>query len=121
MGGLAGRSDGICGAVECQKLTGSLHLHFWNFIQRLHQYKTLAEITEYLEKCLIHADELKDFCALHGHAPWSSSDLDAPGQANVQDSALEGHFCGACGEIGQKYTKGGEELLKRGAYFLLSA
>ena len=43
-GGIAGRSDGICGAVECQKSSGSLHLHFWNFIQRAHQHKSLAEI-----------------------------------------------------------------------------
>ena len=28
MGGLAGRADGMFGAVECQKSTGSLHYHF---------------------------------------------------------------------------------------------
>ena len=28
MGGIAGRRDGIAGAVECQKSKGCLHLHF---------------------------------------------------------------------------------------------
>ena len=62
MGGLAGRSDGLCGAVECQKLTGSLHLHFWNYVQRAHQHKTLEEIAGMLSEALIHADDLKNFC-----------------------------------------------------------
>ena len=44
VGGIAGRSDGLCGAVECQKSSGSLHLHFWNFVQRVHQHHSLAEI-----------------------------------------------------------------------------
>ena len=35
MGSIAGRCDGIAGAVECQKSTGSLHLHFWCYAQRL--------------------------------------------------------------------------------------
>ena len=61
MGGLAGRGDAIFGAVECQKVTGSLHLHLWFFGQRLHQYHSLQEIAELLEKSLAHADELKDF------------------------------------------------------------
>ena len=41
MGGVAGRCDGIAGAVECQKSKGSLHLHFWCYAQRLHQFKSL--------------------------------------------------------------------------------
>ena len=44
------------------KTTGSLHLHFWNYIQRAHQYKTLKEIAEMLEQALIQADDLKAFC-----------------------------------------------------------
>ena len=44
MGGIAGRCDGIAGAVECQKAKGTLHLHFWCYVQRLHQYKSLEEI-----------------------------------------------------------------------------
>ena len=44
IGGLAGRADAMFGAVECQKTTGSLHYHFFLFIQRLHQYATLKEI-----------------------------------------------------------------------------
>ena len=46
MGGCAGRADALCGAVECQKSSGSLHLHFWLFVQRLHQYRSLQEIAE---------------------------------------------------------------------------
>ena len=46
MGGIAGRADGMFGAVECQKVTGALHYHFFIFVQRLHQYATLKEIAE---------------------------------------------------------------------------
>ena len=54
----------MCGAVECQKSSGSLHLHFWNFIQRAHQHHSLAEIAAMVEKALITADQLKKFCAV---------------------------------------------------------
>ena len=63
VGGFAGRSDGICGAVECQKSSGSLHLHFWNFVQRVHQHKSLAEISSMLKDALINAEQMKAFCA----------------------------------------------------------
>ncbi len=63
MGGLAGRSDGLAGAVECQKSSRSLHLHFWNFVQRAHQHKSLEEIAKLLEEAFITATELKRFCA----------------------------------------------------------
>ena len=61
VGGLAGRSDGFCGAVECQKSSGSLHLHFWNFVQRAHQHHTLAEIAAMLESALIDLAQMKAF------------------------------------------------------------
>ena len=52
-----------CSAVECQKSTGSLHYHFFLFVQRLHQFATLKEIAELLETKLVEAWELKDFLA----------------------------------------------------------
>ena len=63
MGGLAGRSDGLAGAVECQKSSGSLHIHFWNFVQRAHQHKALEEIAKLLEEAFLTAADLKRFCA----------------------------------------------------------
>ena len=63
MGGIGGRSDGLCGAVECQKISGSLHIHFWNYIQRAHQYHSLKEIAEMLETSLLDAADMKNFCA----------------------------------------------------------
>ena len=63
MGGICGRSDGLCGAVECQKVTGCLHFHFWCFVQRLHQYHSLQEIAKMLEDRLVTAEEFKHFCA----------------------------------------------------------
>ena len=63
MGGMGGRSDGVSGAVECQKVTGALHLHFWNFIQRAHQFMTLEEIGRRIEEELLRAEDLKRFCA----------------------------------------------------------
>ena len=62
VGGFAGRSDGICGAVECQKSSGSLHLHFWNFVRSVHQHKSLAEISTMLKDALMNADQMKAFC-----------------------------------------------------------
>ena len=61
MGGIAGRCDGIAGAVECQKAKGTLHLHFWCYVQRLHQYKSLEEIGKLLEDALVTAADLKRF------------------------------------------------------------
>ena len=63
MGGFGGRSDGMAGAVECQKSSGSLHIHLWNFIQRAHQHHTLAEIAAAIEAALLSAADLKRFCA----------------------------------------------------------
>ena len=61
MGGIAGRCDGFCGAVECQKVTGALHFHFWAFCQRLHQYHSLEEIATMLQQQLVTSAEFKDF------------------------------------------------------------
>ena len=61
MGGLAGRADALFGAVECQKSSGCLHLHFFLFVQRLHQYATMKEIAELLESNLVDIQELKQF------------------------------------------------------------
>ena len=61
MGGLAGRCDGIVGTVECQKSKGSLHLHFWCYAQRLHQFKSLQEIGKCLQETLQHATDLKRY------------------------------------------------------------
>ena len=63
MGGLAGRADALFGAVESQKSTGSLHYHFFVFIQRLHQFASMKEIAELLEAKMVHATDLKDFLA----------------------------------------------------------
>ena len=56
MGGLAGRSDGLAGAVECQEKSCSLHIHFWNYVQRAHQHKSLQDIAQLLEQALITAE-----------------------------------------------------------------
>ena len=63
MGGFAGRTDAICGAVECQRVSGALHYHFWAFVQRLHQYCTLQEIAELIKKRAVTASDWKDFVA----------------------------------------------------------
>ena len=63
MGGSAGRSDALAGAVECQKKSGSLHLHFWNYVQRAHQHKSLQEIAQLLSQALVTAEDMKQFCA----------------------------------------------------------
>ena len=62
-GGCAGRGDALAGAVECQKKSGALHLHFWFFGERLHQYDTLEQIAEKLQDGLVNAEGLKRFLA----------------------------------------------------------
>ena len=59
--GALGSADAIFGAVECQKSAGCLHYHFFLFVQRLHQYATIAEIGEKFASKLVVASELKDF------------------------------------------------------------
>ena len=61
MGGIAGRTDAMFGATECQKSNGSLHFHLFAFVQRLHQYTNLHEIAERLEAGLNEASQLKQY------------------------------------------------------------
>ena len=61
MGGIAGRADAMFGAVEAQKSTGTLHYHFFLFVQRLHQYASMQEIAEALRTGLVQTSELKHF------------------------------------------------------------
>jgi len=59
-GGIFGRCDAIFGGVESQK-SGSLHLHFWAYVQRAHQHKTLLEIAELIKLRLLAASDLKAY------------------------------------------------------------
>jgi len=61
MGGLAGRADALFGAVECHKSNGSLHFHFFAFVQRLHQFASMKEIAQCLQDELVEAKDLKQF------------------------------------------------------------
>ena len=49
------------GAVECQKVSGALHFHFWVYVQRLHQMKTLKEIATLLPAKLCNVETFKQF------------------------------------------------------------
>ena len=78
MGGIANRCDGIAGAVECQNSNGTLHLHFWTYVQRLHQYRSLENIGMMLAKALFTADDLKRFTEILCNSNYTLSDaLDA--------------------------------------------
>ena len=61
MGGMAGRGDALSGGIECQKSSGSLHLHTWFYGQRLHQFKSLYDIADAINQGLVNATDLKDF------------------------------------------------------------
>ena len=61
MGGSIGRADAMIGAVENQKAEGVLHLHFFVFLQMVHQFANLAEIGQMLKDRLLSIDELKAF------------------------------------------------------------
>ena len=58
MGGFAGRVDAIFGAKECLKSNGSLHIHLFAFVQRLHQYCNMVDIATCLEEGLVNATDL---------------------------------------------------------------
>ena len=51
------------GGVECQKTTGSLHFHFFGFVQRLHEFASMKQIGKALEEELVKPCELKNFLA----------------------------------------------------------
>ena len=87
MGGVAGRVDAIFGAVECQKTTGSLHFHFFAFVQRIHQFASMKEIAAALEDELVKPGELKDFLANICCESYTD-----PMQFDAQRSYLEGAF-----------------------------
>ena len=59
-GGIFGRCDAIFGGVEAQR-SGSLHLHFWAYVQRAHQHKTLLDIAELIKLRLLAASDLKAY------------------------------------------------------------
>ena len=52
------RSDAAVGMSEGQGMTGSLHLHWFVYGQRLHQFATLDEIASKLEQRLVNAEDL---------------------------------------------------------------
>ena len=56
-----GRGDGIFGGVEAQKKSGALHLHFFFFGQRPHQYDSLDTIAQRIRDGLCTAAEFKRF------------------------------------------------------------
>ena len=59
-GGIFGRADALFGGVEAQK-AGALHLHFFAYVQRIHQHKTIKEIADMLRSRLVTADALKQW------------------------------------------------------------
>jgi len=68
-GGIFGRCDAIFGGVETQK-SGSLHLHFWAYVQRAHQHKTLLEIAELIRQHLLAPEGLKAYHAWISNATY---------------------------------------------------
>ena len=64
-GGCSGRCDAVVGAVEAQK-ANTLHVHFKFFIQRAHQFMTLAQIAALLQDGILHSLE---FTKYNHHLP----------------------------------------------------
>ena len=61
MGGSAGRADAAVGAIEAQIAEGVLHIHLYIFFQHVHQFSTLFEIAEFLEKEMLSVDSFKAY------------------------------------------------------------
>ena len=85
MGGCAGRGDALAGAVECQKKSGALHLHFWFFGERLHQHHTLEQIAEKLRDGLVDGESLKRFLAEMCVESYPDAEKHAADIANVEE------------------------------------
>ena len=60
LGGILGRGDALAGVVEHQG-QGTPHVHACVHVQRLHQFKTLQEISEVIKQDLSHIDTLKEY------------------------------------------------------------
>ncbi len=56
-----GRGDALFGGVEAQKKSGALHLHFFYFGQRPHQYDSLDTIAQRIREGLCTASEFKKY------------------------------------------------------------
>ena len=61
MGGSDGRTDALVGAVEAQKTTGALHLHWFQYGQRLHQHCSMEEIARRVSEGLADPSALKQW------------------------------------------------------------
>jgi hypothetical protein len=61
MGGAAGRSDAMIGAVEAPKAEGVLHAHLFLYVQMITQFGTLHELAEALQKKLLEAETVKRY------------------------------------------------------------
>ena len=59
MGGVAGRTDALIGAVEGQKKEGVLHLHFFLFPQMAHQHQNLKEIAHQFRAKIMSVEPMK--------------------------------------------------------------
>ena len=70
MGGSAGRTDALVGAVEAQKAEGVLHLQMFVFPQLIHQHKTLHEIGESLREAPVTFDAMKRLLSLTRQASY---------------------------------------------------
>ena len=85
MGGCAGRGDALAGAVECQKKSGALHLHFGFFGERLQQHHTLEQIAEKLRDGLVDGESLKRFLAEMCVESYPDAEKHAADIANVEE------------------------------------
>ena len=70
MGALAGRADAMFGAIEAKKSTGTLHYHFFLFVQRLQQYASMQDNADALRDGLQCDGEIQNERLFEdGHSP----------------------------------------------------
>ena len=61
MGGAAGRTDAMIGAVEAQKAEGVLHVHLFLYIQMRMQQSNLYDLPEKIREKLMSTNAIKRF------------------------------------------------------------
>ena len=84
MGGSDGRTDALVGAVEAQKTTGALQLHWFQYGQRLHQHCSMEEIARRVSEGLADPSALKQWYEEVSCAAYPKPELRAENEAKLE-------------------------------------
>ena len=124
MGGSLGRADALVGGIEAQKAEGVLHMHFFLFLQILHQFANLNEIAQKLREHLVSVEAMKNYVSFVRRATYPDvekfmaerADIEAAWPAYATDPLLckPPHFVSMPPEALPEIILGGASWLEEG-------